>query len=98
MEQKPLSKMSLDELAAWKGDVTAGSANDQAANAEFMRRQVVLQTLAATAAQQEADAAARTAQFTSQNARYMLWSVLAILASSAIQAFFAFLAWKYPQH
>ena len=98
MDRQGLGNQSLDELANFKGSVTAGSANDQAANAEFMRRQALWQEQATIAAQKEADAAERTAQFTRKTARYMWWSVLAILASAAIQAFVTVLSWVFPQH
>lgn len=82
MERGELSRKSLDELSDWKAMISAGSQNDQVANAEFMRRQTVLQQQAADAAIREAAAAEQTAEYTRNNARYLLWSVIVLAASS----------------
>ena len=82
VDRKQLGQMSLDEVADFMGNVTAGSANDQAAKAEFLRRQTL--------------AAQETASFTRKNARYLLASVIVIAITSALNALFAFLVWKFP--
>lgn len=56
---------------------------------EFMRRQTVAQ-------QEAAQAAKDTAIYTQKNARYMLWSVIAIAITSGLSAVFAFLSWYAP--
>lgn len=56
---------------------------------EFMRRQTVAQ-------QDAAQAAKDTAIYTQKNARYMLWSVIAIAVTSGLNALFAFLTWYAP--
>jgi hypothetical protein len=81
-DRKQLGQMTLDEVANFAGDVTAGSANDQVAKAEFLRRQTL--------------AAEETASFTRRNARYMLLSVVVIAVSSTTSAIFVYLAWAFP--
>jgi 2-phosphoglycerate kinase len=69
-QRQNLGKLSLDELADWMASVTMNSQNDQMVRAEFLRRQTL--------------AAEDTAGYTKTNARYMLWSVIALAASSLI--------------
>jgi len=47
MDRKDLAGMSLDRVADIAGGCQAGSLNDQAAKAEFLRRQTMAQTDAA---------------------------------------------------
>jgi hypothetical protein len=75
MERQQLASMTLDDLANWMAQIGAGSPNDQVAKAEFLRRQTQAQIDAAKAAED-------TAVFTRHNARYMLWSVIVLAASS----------------
>jgi hypothetical protein len=51
---------------------------------------------AADAAKDSAHAANDTAEYTKKNARYMLWSVIAILVTSFISALVNVLAWLFP--
>jgi hypothetical protein len=82
IDRKQLGLMTLDEVADFAANVTAGTANDQAANAEFLRRQTL--------------AAQKTASFTRRNAGYLLTSVIVIAVTSTINAVFAYLAWAFP--
>ena len=50
----------------------------------------------ACAAKDSAHAANDTAEYTKKNARYMLWSVIAILVTSFISALANVLAWLFP--
>lgn len=75
MERKDLGVMSLDDLANWMATISAGSPNDQVAKAEFLRRQTQAQI-------DSAEATKITAVFTSRNAKYLLWSVVVLAASS----------------
>jgi len=59
------------------------------ASAELQRRLAAAQLNAANAAE-------RTAQYTKDTARWMFWSVMAIAATSGVQALFAFLTWYAP--
>jgi hypothetical protein len=77
IERRQLSTMTLDEVADVKAGSTATSSNDQAADAEFIRRQT-------QAAIDAAQAAMDTAKYTRRNARYMLWSVIVLAASSIV--------------
>jgi hypothetical protein len=67
-QRQNLGRKSLDDLADWMAGIGAGSPNDQIVHAEFLRRQ----TLAAE------DAAKATAK----SAKYLLWSVVVLAASS----------------
>ncbi len=68
------------------------------AAAELERRKALWQRDSAKAEQDAAIAAKSTAEYTERTARYMLWSVLAILLTSGLSALFSFLAWAYPRH
>jgi len=61
------------------------------AAAELERRR------AAEAEQQAALAARSTAEYTKNTARYMLWSVWAIVATSGVSALFSALAYFWPR-
>jgi hypothetical protein len=52
---------------------------------------------AACAAKESARAANDTAEYTKKNARYMLWSVIAIFVTSLISALVNILAWLFPR-
>jgi hypothetical protein len=67
-QRQALGKLSLDDLADWMAGITMNSQNDQLVRAEFLRRQTL--------------AAEETAAFTRSNARYLLWSVIVLAASS----------------
>ncbi len=69
--------MSLDELANWTGDRQPGSAANGAGQAEFLKRQTQAAQEAAQATKDAADAGQR-------NARYMLWSVIALAVSATL--------------
>ena len=64
-------------------NASPGAGLDQVARAEFTRRQTLMQRQATDAAIAAANAAEETAQFTRDNARYMLWSVIVLAAASA---------------
>jgi hypothetical protein len=74
-QRQNLGKMSLDELADWMAGISMNSPNDQIVRAEFLRRQT-------EAAQESAEAATETADYTRNSARYMFWSVVVLAASS----------------
>lgn len=80
-----LESKTGSEIADWMYERWENRAAQIAGQAEFLRRQ--------TEAQQEAArAAVQTAEFTRANARYMLWSVLAVGACgvlSTVTAVFA---------
>ncbi len=75
--RKHLAGKSLDEVADFMAGVTAGSGNDQAAKAEFLRRQTEFQ-------RQATEAAIQTASETQRYTRYMFWSVVILAASSLL--------------
>jgi hypothetical protein len=91
IERRQLADKTPDELA----DIIAGSTpslelspNEHAVRAEVMRRQIELQARAT-------QATAETAEYTRRNARYMLWSVIALMASSVVTAAVSIiLAWR----
>ena len=64
--RREIGQKTLDELADWMA--YTGGDNTQVANAEFLRRQTSFAEDAAKA--------------TKANARYMLWSVVVLAASS----------------
>jgi hypothetical protein len=79
----------VDFAAGAMGGAQAGSTYDQRAKATFARLQTLAQQQAATAAERgaaaqevAAQAAEETAEYTRRNARYMLWSVIVLAASS----------------
>lgn len=67
------------------------------AAAEIMRRQMVAQDDLARVQKEAADATIATAEYTRLNARYMLYSVIAILVTSGASAIFSFLMWYAPR-
>lgn len=77
-----LVPMSLDTLADHAAGATPGTPEWHMARVEFLRRQTVMQQDAAKATIEAADAAKKTAEYTRKNARYMLWSVIVLAASS----------------
>jgi hypothetical protein len=87
VERRDIADKSLDELADWKAVVNPGTANDQVANAEFMRRQFVLQ-------QQSTTAAVDTASYTRRNAFYMLLSVAVLTISGIVSASITYVQWR----
>ena len=77
-DRQKLSQATDDEVADWK----AGMDSLAAADAEFLRRQTLLQREITKAAQESAEAAKDAAKYTKQNACYMLWSVVVLALSS----------------
>ena len=80
--EKLLSQMTLDQLTDFLSKGGPGSQDDQMARAEFMRRQTEMQIKAMYAALEAAGAVKATARYVRRNARYMLWSVIVLAASS----------------
>jgi hypothetical protein len=74
-DRREVSELSLDELADWLADRSHGPQTDMIGTTEFLYRQTLLQKKAT-------DATIETALYTRQNARYMLWSVVALALSS----------------
>lgn len=66
--RQSLAELSLDDLTDKMAEM--GNSNIQTCQAEFLRRQTVLQK--------------DTAEYTRRNARYMLWSVIVLAISSVI--------------
>lgn len=77
---KEWADMDLAEVAAYSGE--PGSLNSVRAPIEMLRRQTLAQIEAADAQKAASAAAVATAEYTRRNARYMLWSVMAILATA----------------
>ena len=75
--RQELGNRSLDALADWMAEITPGSNNDQVVRAEFLRRQTEYQREATQAAKEAAIA-------TRKSARYMLWSVIALVITTVI--------------
>jgi hypothetical protein len=75
--RRKLADFSLDELADWMAENTAGSYMEVIARAEFLRRQALSQDAATEAARD-------TAKFTRESARYLLWSVVVLAISSMV--------------
>lgn len=81
-EAEKFAKLTLDELTNLA--LTRQEARAQLAyGTEFLRRQT--------------EAALETAQYTRDNARYMLWSVLILAFSSVGTLVVAILAWRLPK-
>lgn len=86
-----LRRMSLEELANYTAEQTAGHWTHQAGITEFTLRQTEwqiraaeAQVRAAEAEQKAAEAAVENARHSERNAKYMLLSVFAAAASAAI--------------
>jgi hypothetical protein len=88
-EREKLENIELNELADVLSNTTPGSVNHGPPMAEFIRRQTEAQLLAAAAQRETAEAAKATAEHTQQSARYILWSVYAIMASATLTAIFS---------
>lgn len=73
--RQSLAELSLDDLTDKMAEM--GNSNIQTCQAEFLRRQTVLQAEATCATKDTAD-------YTRRNARYMLWSVIVLAISSVI--------------
>lgn len=71
-----LSDKSLEELADFMANAASGTANDQAAKAEYLHRQTQYQRDAS-------DATKETAMHTRRSAHYMFWSVVVLAVSAA---------------
>jgi outer membrane murein-binding lipoprotein Lpp len=102
-EQPPLVTWDVDHAAGVMGGSDAGSTNDQRARAAFTRLQTLAQQQAAIAQERgataqgvAAQAAKETAEYTRKNARYLLWSVI-ILAASSLGSF-GLTAWNFWGH
>jgi hypothetical protein len=67
------------------------------AAAELERRRAAWQSAAAKAELDGAEAAISTAEYTRRTARYMLWSVWAILATSGISAPISIVSYLWPK-
>jgi hypothetical protein len=87
---------SLEQLAD-RMQYGAGNAGYHPAAAELERRKALWQHASARAEQDAAGAEQSTAEYTKRTARYMLWSVWAILATSGLSATFSFLTWAFPR-
>jgi len=85
--RRSLASKTLDELADWASTVGPGSENDQTVKAEFLRRQTALQV-------EVTQATKDTAASTRRSAHYLLASVIAILISALISAFFSGLQYQ----
>jgi hypothetical protein len=96
--REQLEGESLEKLADRMQDGASVPTNYHPAAAELERRKAIWQRDAAKAAQDAASAEKTTAEYTQRAARYMLWSVLAIFATSGASALFSFIAWAYPRH
>ena len=84
-------KMDIDKLVVWGVGTNDNAVRHKMLAFELQRRTTVAQLEASEAQKAAADYAQRTA-------RYMLWSVWAILFAAAVSALFAFLSWQYPHH
>jgi len=91
--RRKLADLSLDDLADALGVADAGSAAHTAAMAEFTRRGALTQERVAQAQLAAAAATEATAEATRRNARYMLWSVVALVVSAILN--FAYNLWAH---
>ena len=93
-------KLELESFGRLADDMQHGPKARQyhVANAELQRRLAEWQREIHDAQISAANAARETAGFTKSSARWMFWSVIAIVVTSGIQALFAFLAWYVPHH
>ena len=73
-----LSEMSWEALTVYAREHDVTDAEHHIIESEFLRREVLLQ-------KEMTKAAKDTAKFTKENARYMLWSSLALSASAVVQ-------------
>jgi hypothetical protein len=91
-QREKLANITLDELADVLSNTTPGGINHGPPMAEFTRRQTEAQLSAAAAQYEAAEAAKATAAYTQQSARYILWSVYAIAASTVLTTIFSALS------
>lgn len=84
MNWEQLSSFTLVDIGKMLVGSQPGSPNHCWLMAELNRRQLFEQIEATKAQSEAAKAAADTAEYTRQNARYMLWSVIVLAASSAV--------------
>jgi hypothetical protein len=98
-----LKDESLAQLADRMQEGPPSGPKYYTALAELERRKACFEQEAAESAKEAADAAKEsaraandTAEYTKKNARYMLWSVIAILVTSFISALVNILAWLFP--
>jgi hypothetical protein len=95
--REQLESESLGQLADRMQYGPAQPAHFYPAAAELERRRAAWQSAAAQAEQQAALAARSTAEYTKNTARYMLWSVIAILATSGVAAVLSALSYFWPR-
>lgn len=82
--RRQLEGKTLSEVADWMYEKHANPAAQIAGQVEFLRRQTQAEQDASLAAQQ-------TAEYTRQSARYMLWSVIALVLSALVTIAITFL-------
>ncbi len=82
-----LTGLTLEELAKHKGNVSVGGGQDQEVNAEFLRRQMIMQA-------EITQAAKDTAIYTQSSARHMRNSVIVLAVSAVISAGVAVVQWQ----
>jgi hypothetical protein len=83
-DREKLEKESLGAIADRMAEAEPTSRVHTMAMAEITRRQTIAQLKAAEAQVEAAGAAKETAEFTRQNARYLLWSVVVLATSSVL--------------
>lgn len=95
----PREMLERESLAQLADRMQEGQPSGQyhIAMAELERRRASWEQEATKAAKEAACAAKDTAEYTKKNARYMLWSVIAILVTSFISALVNILAWLFPR-
>jgi hypothetical protein len=91
--RRKLADSSLDDLADALGTADPGSGTHTAAMAEFTRREALAQERVVQAQEAAATAAIATAEATRRSARYMLWSVIALVVTSVLS-----LGWNLWEH
>lgn len=84
--QFSLDRMTLGQVADFQSRYDDRDRRYRAAVTEFRYREVRAAERVAEAAEKEADAAERTAAHTAKSAKYIRWSVIAIVIAALVQA------------
>ena len=83
-DREKMEEWPLGRIADTISNSQSGSIADRRAQAELIRRQIVLQEDVAQMQKAAAQATIETAKYTRLNARYMLWSVIVLAAASVL--------------
>jgi acetamidase/formamidase len=92
-----MESWSLNQLLDTIANTNETSPPNASARAELVRRETLLNERVAESQIAAAEATIETAKSTSWNAKYLLYSVWAILGTSAITALVTIVTWLVPR-